>query len=60
MADLHVESFGKGASLLLIHGWGMHGGVWDKVAARLAQNFRVLTVDLPGHGLSICLLIALV
>lgn len=42
-----------GAPLLLIHGWGMHGGMWGDVAERLAQNFSVLAVDLPGHGYSV-------
>jgi len=49
---LHVESFGSGSPLLLIHGWGMHGGVWSDVAKKLAANFRVLCVDLPGYGYS--------
>lgn len=54
MVGLHVESFGSGAPLLLlIHGWGVHGGVWDGVAERLAQRFRVLVVDLPGHGFNV-------
>ena len=48
--SLHVESYGQGTPLLLIHGWGMHGGVWDIVAAQLAHDFRVHCVDLPGHG----------
>lgn len=48
--SLHVEMQGNGAPLLLIHGWGMHGGMWGSVAEELAQNFRVLAVDLPGHG----------
>ena len=48
--SLHVESYGQGAPLLLIHGWGMHSGVWGSVAERLAENFRVHCVDLPGHG----------
>lgn len=52
MADLHVESQGSGAPLLLIHGWGMHGGMWSRVAAQLAQTHRVYSVDLPGHGAS--------
>ena len=50
--SLHVDSHGSGAPLLLIHGWGMHGGMWGGVAERLAQHFRVLAVDLPGHGWS--------
>jgi pimeloyl-[acyl-carrier protein] methyl ester esterase len=50
--SLHVESHGSGAPLVLIHGWGMHGGIWDNVVAQLAQDFRVHCVDLPGHGYS--------
>jgi len=50
--SLHVESYGSGAPLLLIHGWGMHGGIWGSVAPQLAQRFHVHCVDLPGHGYS--------
>lgn len=49
---LHVERIGRGAPLLLIHGWGMHGGVWDDVAERLAEDFNVHIADLPGYGYS--------
>ena len=42
----------SGSPLLLIHGWGMHGGMWRGVAERLAQHVDVLAVDLPGHGYS--------
>lgn len=48
----HYESAGSGAPLLLIHGWGMHGGMWSSVAEQLAQHFDVYAVDLPGHGYS--------
>jgi len=48
--SLHFESQGSGAPLLLIHGWGMHGGMWGQVAAQLATNYRVHSIDLPGHG----------
>ena len=50
--SLHVDSYGSGAPLLLLHGWGMHGGMWGGIAERLAEHFRVLVVDLPGHGFS--------
>jgi pimeloyl-[acyl-carrier protein] methyl ester esterase len=50
--SLHVDSYGSGAPLLLIHGWGMHGGMWSGVAEQLARHFRVHAVDLPGHGFS--------
>jgi len=52
MTVMHVDSYGSGAPLLLIHGWGMHGGMWGGVAEQLAEHFRVLSVDLPGHGYS--------
>jgi len=52
MTAMHVDSCGSGAPLLLIHGWGMHGGMWGGVAEQLAEHFRVLAVDLPGHGFS--------
>lgn len=50
--SLHVESHGSGAPLVLLHGWGMHGGIWGSVVPQLAQNFCVHCVDLPGHGMS--------
>lgn len=49
---LHVESFGSGPPLVLLHGWAMHSGVWGDLPARLGSRFRVYAVDLPGHGFS--------
>ena len=54
--SLHVKRYqyaGGRTPLLLIHGWGMHGGLWGEVAETLAQHFPVLVVNLPGHGNSI-------
>ena len=50
--SLHIEQFGSGAPLVLIHGWGMHSGIWDNVIPLLSQVFCVQCVDLPGHGYS--------
>jgi len=50
--DLHIETIGDGPDLALIHGWGMHGGVWDGVRDSLARHFRLHVVDLPGYGAS--------
>ncbi|MDQ6619967.1 MAG: pimeloyl-ACP methyl ester esterase BioH [Pseudomonadota bacterium] len=49
-ASLHVESVGEGPPLVLLHGWGMHSGLWGSLPARLAPTHRVHAVDLPGHG----------
>ncbi len=49
---LHVEVSGSGPDVVLLHGWGMSAAVWDDLSAALAPHFRVLCVDLPGHGAS--------
>ena len=49
---LHVEREGRGPDLVLLHGWGLHGGAWRGVRDRLAQRFALHVVDLPGHGRS--------
>ena len=38
--------------MVLLHGWGLHGGVFARVAANLSQDYCVHCVDLPGHGAS--------
>jgi pimeloyl-[acyl-carrier protein] methyl ester esterase len=50
MTELHVELTGAGRDLVLLHGWGMHGGVWAGVVPDLARHHRVHAVDLPGYG----------
>lgn len=50
--SLHIDSIGSGEPLLLLHGWGMHGGVWSEVAQKLAESHRVHSIDLPGYGFS--------
>ena len=49
---LFVETQGRGPDLVMIHGWGLHGGIWGELPTQLARDFRVSTVDLPGHGRS--------
>lgn len=52
MTALQVQTSGAGPDLVLLHGWGMHSGVWQTVAEKLEKYFRVHCVDLPGHGRS--------
>lgn len=49
---IHIETFGQGLPIVLVHGWAMHTGIWRDFAKQLAQNYRVTCVDLPGHGRS--------
>lgn len=47
---LHAEVQGEGEDLVLLHGWGLNGAVWQKVSATLSQRYRVHAIDLPGFG----------
>lgn len=51
---MHVKVAGSGPDLVLLHGWGMHAGVWDETAAQLARQFRVHSVELPRHESPAC------
>jgi pimeloyl-[acyl-carrier protein] methyl ester esterase len=50
--SVHVESVGRGWPLVMLHGWGMHSGLWLPVLPRLIERYRLHLVDLPGHGYS--------
>lgn len=52
MTKIHQETFGKGKTIVLVHGWAMHSGIWRDFARQLALNYQVICVDLPGHGRS--------
>ena len=43
---------GRGRPLVLLHGWAMSAAAFQELASLLADNFRVLAPDLPGHGKS--------
>ena len=47
---LHVTTLGQGPRLVLLHGWALNSHVWDDVVPRLASEFTLECVDLPGHG----------
>jgi pimeloyl-ACP methyl ester carboxylesterase len=36
--------------IVLVHGGGAHAHWWDHIAPLLAQNRRVVAIDLSGHG----------
>ena len=47
---IHTHTLGDGPDVFMVHGWGMHSGVWRNFAKSLACRFRLTLVDLPGHG----------
>jgi pimeloyl-[acyl-carrier protein] methyl ester esterase len=50
--SLHVRVSGHGPDIVLLHGWGLHSGVWADVLPQLETGFRITCIDLPGHGMS--------
>lgn len=50
--NLFHEVRGQGDPLVLLHGWAMHAGIFAPLVQRLAPNFEIHLVDLPGHGRS--------
>lgn len=46
----HVQRFGAGPPLLLIHGSGAACHSWRQLSEVLKESFEVICVDLPGHG----------
>ena len=49
---LYWQTEGQGDDLVLIHGWGMNGAVWQHLLPQLTAHYRVHVVDLPGYGFS--------
>jgi len=47
-----VRIRGAGVPLLLLHGFTGRGSGWGAHATALARDFRLVVVDLPGHGRS--------
>jgi pimeloyl-ACP methyl ester carboxylesterase len=37
-------------TLIFIHGWALDRRIWDDEAKRLSPRYRVVTLDLDGHG----------
>lgn len=46
----HVEIVGRGHPLVLLHGFTGSAATWADLVAALARSFRVVAIDLPGHG----------
>ncbi len=52
-SKLHYRDDGRGEPILLIHGFGASLHTWEKIKpAIIGAGYRVITLDLPGFGLS--------
>lgn len=49
---LHYQEWGdpNGPAILMVHGFGVSGHMFDEFAGRLQDRFRLIAVDQRGHG----------
>ena len=52
--DWHVQIMGEGEEVLLLHGTGSATHSWVGLASELISSYRVVMLDLPGHGMTGC------
>ncbi|MFC1510137.1 alpha/beta fold hydrolase [Candidatus Omnitrophota bacterium] len=50
--DWHVDCEGTGVPLVFIHGWGVDSRIWRQQVKHFSKKFKVIAIDLPGHGKS--------
>jgi pimeloyl-ACP methyl ester carboxylesterase len=51
-SSVNYKSYGTGKAVILIHGFGEDGTVWDEQVKALQNNFLLIVPDLPGSGKS--------
>ena len=49
-SKIHYIDTGKGRVLVLLHGFLGSHEVWSVFIKKLSKKFRVIAIDLPGHG----------
>src|SRR5688500_17423818 len=49
---VRVRGEGNRPTVVLVHGYPDTGAMWDEVAERLAERFRVVAYDVRGAGAS--------
>ena len=51
---VHYAVRGKGRAIVLLHGFMESGEIWNEFAKRLSRSYKVVLIDLPGHGKTDC------
>jgi pimeloyl-ACP methyl ester carboxylesterase len=49
---IYYEESGNGMPLVLLHGFGRTSSDWKPSISELSKYYRVIAIDLPGHGRS--------
>ena len=48
--EWYFDLDGQGDTLLFIHGWGVDRRIWRQQTKYFSHSFKVMAIDLPGHG----------
>jgi pimeloyl-ACP methyl ester carboxylesterase len=51
-ANIHWTSTGSGPAIIFVHGWTCDESSWQGQVPAFTDRYRVITLDLPGHGKS--------
>jgi len=54
-AKIFYTSKGKGPTVVFLHGFLENSTMWNDIGAELSKSYRIISVDLLGHGHSECL-----
>jgi pimeloyl-ACP methyl ester carboxylesterase len=50
--SIEYSDSGKGIPIVLLHGYLETHDIWDDFAEELSKYFRIISLDIPGHGKS--------
>lgn len=50
--NIHYSVKGEGKTVIFVHGWTCDERSWSGQVPEFSKNYRVITLDLPGHGKS--------
>ena len=51
-ASIYYEEIGQGPALIMVHGWTANMAFFDRQVDALSQKYRLIRLDLRGHGKS--------
>lgn len=49
---IYYQDLGSGCPVVLVHGLGSDHTIWEGIIPHMQKNYRVLALDLRGHGCS--------
>jgi pimeloyl-ACP methyl ester carboxylesterase len=52
---ISFSDIGKGTAIVLLHGFLENQWMWDGFVASFSKKYRIITIDLLGHGQTECL-----